>query len=178
MRRRDLVPFAGDYPCVQRAFGEKIFMPLVIPPSALFERFIQPLLDLVPGACWGRDCPRIKDEDWLSIGVQRVLKDVPSSRAFLQKLGFGQGEPFGHTVFFENLQSDRRLQLCDEMHAKLCHLANGALSDALAEVECLAGFDLYAGDGHYHAASAHDKIHDDGKKYPLSLPRFWQRDDA
>ena len=160
------MPFASDYPCIQRAFGKKIFMPLAIPPSALFERFIQPLLDLVPGAFWGRDCPRIKDEDWLSIGVQRVLKDVPSSRAFLQKLGFGQSEPFGHTLFFENLQSDRRLQLCDEMHAKLCHLANGLLADPLAEVECLAGFDLYAGDGHYHAASAHDKIHDDGKKYP------------
>lgn len=141
-------------------------MPLVIPSPPAFEKFIEPLGDIVSRSDWRRECPRISDEDWICLGIQRTLKDVSSSRAFLQKLGFVQQEPFGHTLFFENLGSDRRLQLCDEVHAGVRDLANERLVDALARIECLADFDVYAGDGHYHAASAHDKIHADGKKYP------------
>lgn len=37
--------------------------------------------------------------------------------------------------------------------------------DAFAQFSELDGFDIFAGDGHYHAAAAHDKKKND-KKYP------------
>jgi len=38
-------------------------------------------------------------------------------------------------------------------------------TDPLKDYSELDGYDIYAGDGHYHSASVHD-IKTDGKKYP------------
>lgn len=148
------------------ASGPKKIMQPVIPLSPSFARLIEPLNDLIEEAESYRDCPSLSDSDWVSMGIQRTLKDVPSSRAFLQKLGFILSKPMGHTHFFENLKSSRRLRLCSEVDAALRKRANLRLCDALSGIECLKDFDVHAGDGHYHRASVHEARHGDGRKYP------------
>jgi hypothetical protein len=72
----------------------------------------------------------------------------------------------GH--FFETLKSPRRLRLIAEVSAALARqlpVPDAALWESLPE---LAGFDLYAGDGHFHAAAVHDpRDPSDGVKYAV-----------
>ena len=104
----------------------------------------------------------------MQLGVRRALEDHPSGRAFLQHLCVsGLDAPdAGH--FFETLKSARRLRLIAEV--------SGALARQLPVLDCapweslpeLDGFDLHAGDGHFHGAAAHDRRDpDDGVKYPV-----------
>jgi hypothetical protein len=112
-------------------------------------------------------CPVLSDQDWLLFGVLRSLQPVQSGRAFLQKdASLLPGCPeLGH--FFETLKSKRRLAFCSEATAALVSHLSPLLPDALAQFPALDGFDVWAGDGHHHAAAAHDPRDSEGRKHPV-----------
>ena len=142
------------------------------------QKFFTPVLAACAGALRRRLCPELSDETWLpfghelraewQLGVRRALEDRPSGRAFLQHLvANGCAAPeTGH--FFETLKSARRLGLVAEVsHAVAARLPvlDPSLWESLPE---LAAFDLYAGDGHFHGAAAHDRRDPgDGVKYAV-----------
>ncbi len=125
--------------------------------SAFTLDFFAPLLDLLDGAENQRVCPELPDEHWLQLGVRRTLDDHPSGRAFLQHLALCGVEVPELSHFFETLKSARRLALVTELSAGLAASLPPLPGDGWSCVPELAGFDLYAGDGHFHAAAAHDR---------------------
>ena len=121
------------------------------------ESFFAPLLDLLMDAKNGRACPELSDQDWLWLGVRRAIEERPSGRAFLQHLALSgvEGPELSH--FFETLRSARRLALVSEVSNGLAAGLPPLPADGWKCVPELAGFDVYAGDGHFHAAAPHDR---------------------
>ena len=138
------------------------------PPLDFTQNFLAPMLLARSRSSHARACPELSDERWWQLGLRRALEDHPSGRAFLQHLSAsGLDAPdTGH--FFETLKSTRRLRLIAEVsHALARQLP--ALDPALwAGLPELEGFELYAGDGHFHGAAAHDRRDvSDGVKYAV-----------
>ena len=145
-----------------------VFMPLTSDPSALSARFFSPALDLLPDCLHQRHCPELSDADWLRVGVRRCLAPQTSGRGFLQTLAsLAPALCPDNSHFFESLKSQRRLDLCAELNARLCAFARQVLPDALAAFPSLAGFDIHAGDGHYHAHAVHDPADSKGRKHAV-----------
>lgn len=143
-------------------------MPSLADPSSLPARFFTPALELLPSCANLRHCPEISDSDWLRLGVHRCLQPQASGRGFLQTLASRAPDlcPY-NSHFFESLKSQRRLALCAELNDWLCSRARLVLPDALAAFTCLAGFDIHAGDGHYHAHATHDPADSKGGKHAV-----------
>ena len=135
--------------------------------KTVFEKLIQPLTGLAQQCNYKRKCNTLTDQEWIETGVLRILSQEPSGRAFLQKL-FDSGRSVikrGH--FFETLKSKRRLKLCREVSLSLFEKIriNNRQADPFAQFAVLDEYDIYAGDGHYHAAAVHD-VKKAGKKFP------------
>ena len=128
---------------------------LIKAPTALHTHFFGPLLTGISQLKSFRSCPKLSDSDWLQTGVSRVLEGVTSGRDFLQSM-VGKLRLPAVSFFFGVLKSKRRLALCAEANTKLCATLTATVPDAFAAYPALAGFDLYAADGHAHAAAAHD----------------------
>ena len=124
-------------------------------PTALHTHFFGPLLTGLSQLKGFRSCPRLSDHDWLQMGISRALEGVGSGRAFLQSM-VGKLRLPTVSFFFGVLKSKRRLALCVEANATLCSTLTATVPDAFAAYPALASFDLYAADGHAHAAAAHD----------------------
>jgi hypothetical protein len=134
---------------------------------SVFAKLIEPLDGLIDKSKLKRKCKTLSDQQWIKTGLLRILSQEISGRAFLQKLYDSGQTLLSRSLFFETLKSKRRLKLCQEI--------NFAVSKGIAESESdkdpfaqfseLDGFDIYAGDGHYHSAAAHD-VRKTGKKYP------------
>jgi hypothetical protein len=130
-------------------------------------KLAQPLLSLVNKCIYKRQCNTLSDDEWIKTGLLRVLSQEPSGRAFIQKLSDAGCTDINRSLFFETLKSKRRLKLCrDISHSlyqttRLKHLE----SDPFAQFAALDGYDIHAGDGHYHEAAVHDE-RKDGTKYP------------
>lgn len=155
--------------------GKKIFcLHMDNVKTSVAYLFFRPLLDIADRLPSSRSCPRLTDIDWLQTGVRRVLSACDSGLDFLSQLAFSDLGEIGRSHFFETLKSTRRLSLCQEA-ARLTHdhLASVA-PDRLASIRSLEGFAVFAGDGHWHAAAAHDprrsgKKHAVGHLYGLDL---------
>ncbi len=63
----------------------------VSPPTSgsVAATFLAPVLELLPDCLHTRHCPALPDEAWVHLGLQRVLHELPSGRAFLQQHAFG-----------------------------------------------------------------------------------------
>jgi hypothetical protein len=125
---------------------------------SVFAKLIEPLDGLIDKSKLKRKCKTLSDQQWIKTGLLRILSQEISGRAFLQKLYDSGQTLLSRSLFFETLKSKWRLKLCQEI--------NFAVSKGIAESESdkdpfaqfseLDGFDIYAGDGHYHSAAAHD----------------------
>ena len=124
--------------------------------SPVAERFLSPLAAVLPKLAATRVCPDLPDEDWLALGVLRVLFEARSGRGFVQEVGPSLPACPDFNQFFATLRSERRLKVCQEAARLLAADLKARLPDDLAGVEELAGFDVYAADGHWHGAAAHD----------------------
>lgn len=100
--------------------------------------------------------PGTDREDWLCLGVRRAIEERPSGRAFLQHLALSGVEGPEHSHFFETLKSARRLGLVSEVSTGLAASLPPLPGDWWKGVPELADFEVFAGDGHFHAAAAHD----------------------
>ena len=92
--------------------------------------------------------------------------EATTRRGFLQQHGCFFDNPLDCGLFFGTLKSSRRLNLCQEFNENLCDHVAGTLPDPLATFEELKSFDVYAGDGHWHGAAAHDKPRE-GRKWAV-----------
>jgi hypothetical protein len=148
--------------------SEIFFMTPKSPTSkTVFGKLIQPLTGLVQQCIHKRKCNALTDQEWIETGLLRTLSQEPSGRAFLQKLFDSGRSVLKRSLFFETLKSKRRLKLCREVSLSLYQKMriNNRQADPFARFAALDGYDIYAGDGHYHAAAAHD-VKKSGKKYP------------
>ena len=123
--------------------------------SALHTHFFAPISELLSKLNHRRACPKLSDEDWLEIGICRVVEGVKSGRDFLQSM-HGKLKLPSVNHFFDTLKSKRRLALCADANAQLTATMTRSVPDAFAAYPCLKDFDLYAADGHAHAAAVHD----------------------
>jgi hypothetical protein len=136
--------------------------------KTVFDKLINPLNGLVDKSNYKRKCKRLTDQQWIETGLLRVLSQEPSGRAFVQKL-FDLGRTrISHSLFFETLKSNRRLNLCRQVGISLYEDMKSIYSqdDPLIKYPQLEEYDIYAGDGHYHAAACHD-VKKSGKKHPV-----------
>ncbi|MEZ5329941.1 MAG: hypothetical protein R3F19_33260 [Verrucomicrobiales bacterium] len=122
-----------------------------------------------------RECPTLSDRDLLACGIIRTLDNAESGRGFLQDYA-GRVIDLPDvcpelTTFFTALRSKRRLDLAIEAATavadRLARDPSLARENRLQVFSSLDGFDIYAGDGHFHAAAAHDARAEDDKKYAV-----------
>jgi hypothetical protein len=127
------------------------------------EQFYQPLEGLHRRSPNARPCPELLDQDFLRLGVQRVLEAVESGRGFLQEHGPRLGAAPNHHSYFAALRSARRCALVGDVSLALLQHANALLHDRLADIPELAAYECFALDGHWHKAAVHDARHDGSK---------------
>ena len=134
--------------------------------SQTYNKFFAPVSELLSSCHNQYFCKELSDSQWIQMGACRVLMEATSGRGFLQQHGcfFENAPACGH--FFGTLRSSRRLNLCQEFNENLCDHVTETLTDPLAAFEELKQFDVYAGDGHWHGAAAHDKPRE-GRKWAV-----------
>jgi len=133
--------------------------------STFSQDFFQPLIEEVHRAENQRACPEVSDIEWMTSGVSRALDVHHSGRGFLQNQKARGVKAPEVSLFFESLKSKRRLTLSAEVCLAVSKRPQAQSDHLLCSAKELEGFDLYAGDGHFHAAAAHDKRDADGTKY-------------
>jgi len=119
-------------------------------------------------------CPEFPDDEWLRMGVQRVLEASESGRGFLQEHGLRFENPPNYANYFASLRSPRRCDLAREVNGNLIPTVEAKVCDRLADIPELASYACFAADGHWHKAAVHDPRHDGTKMavghfYALSL---------
>lgn len=127
------------------------------------EAFFQPLKGVVSASSHARPCPEFPDEDFLRLGVQRVLETSESGRAFLQEHGVRFDNTPDYSNYFATLRSQRRSDLVGDVSLVVLGLANVQLHNRLADIPELANYECFAMDGHWHKAAVHDKRHEGSK---------------
>jgi hypothetical protein len=146
-------------------------MPLTPTSTTVTDAFFEPLRGLVAASPHTRPCPEFTDEQWLRLGLARVLEPVVSGRAFLQEHGPRFADAPGRTNYFYSLASERRRDLARGVNLAL--IAQATVPDRLAEIPELANYECFALDGHWHKAAAHDARHDGVK---LAVGHFYSLD--
>jgi hypothetical protein len=126
------------------------------PTSPVLARFIAPLADAYSGSRRRYDCRGLGDLDFLESGISRCVSAVTSGRDFLQQHADNGRKDIERTLFFKALKSGRRLENLVSVNLNVARLMGSRLTDPLAGIEELSGFDIYAGDGHFHEAACHD----------------------
>jgi hypothetical protein len=132
-----------------------------------FHQFFSPLQEAWHEANHQYKCHKLPDESWVQAGVLRVLDNLRTGCDFLQNAHLKKLLTASKSHYFSSFKSQRRLkhlvsisqQLLDrEAQAAFKNNPSAGLDDSLKN------FHLYAGDGHFHAASSHDDRNDKGKK--------------
>lgn len=134
--------------------------------SAVLGNLLAPALDAYQGSSNTYDCAKLTDLDFIEMGVARCVGDAQSGRGFLQAHSDNGRADISVDLFFKSLQSQRRLDNLISVNSRLAPLMSELCSDPYADHSELSGFDLIAGDGHYHSAACHDKKNKSGKKLP------------
>lgn len=146
-------------------------MLLLADPLRVNDAFFQPVSGLVATSPHTYPCPEFSDEDWVRLGIQRVLERVESGRAFLQE----HGPRFDYLPTRANYcvaqKSERRRDLARDVNQRL--LAAATLPDRLAHLPELQNYQCFALDGHWHQAAAHDPRHDGVK---MAVGHFYSLD--
>jgi hypothetical protein len=141
-------------------------MAISIESKSLLQKLMEPLAPFLKIIESKRNCPKLEDERWIETGLLRVLTQERSSLGFLQQLAEQIKTSMGASSFFKTLHSERRLKFCEDLNHALVNSVKAKSGDSLSQFKSLDGYDIYAGDGHYRAASVHeDKI--DDKRYAV-----------
>jgi hypothetical protein len=132
--------------------------PLHAENNSVSAALLSPLLVASVGNPWFRSCPVTSDDEWMRLGVLRVLEQEPSGRGFVQAMRDGNHSNLAVSSLFDNLSSARRLRACRWSSHALRQKMDKQRSaiDPLAAYPCLNGFAIFAGDGHYHEKATHD----------------------
>ena len=125
--------------------------------------FFQPLQPLLTSAVNLWHCPELPDDEWLRMGVSRVLEGSPSGRGFLQEHGLEFEKVPSYGNYFASLCSPRRRDLALEISEGLIEVVEEQVCDRLAHIPELERYACFAADGHWHQAAAHDPRHQGSK---------------
>jgi uncharacterized small protein (DUF1192 family) len=136
-------------------------MKKAIESEKVAELMMQPALNALENSQYKRDCPNYPDAQHLFVGIERVIQNNRSGRAWILHCRLTRGICVGVRNFFKALESKRRMRMVvdvlknvrREVDSRVC----GRGSDPLAEHSELDGFAVYASDGHSHAAASHEK---------------------
>lgn len=135
------------------------------------DAFFQPLAGLVATSPHTYPCPEFSDEDWVRLGIQRVLERVESGRAFLQEHGPRFDYVPTRANYFVAQRSARRRDLARDVNLRL--RAAAPQPDRLAHLPELQNYQCFALDGHWHQAATHDPRHDGMK---MAVGHFYSLD--
>jgi hypothetical protein len=116
-----------------------------------------------------RDCISVTDAKFLLSGIGRCLEPAVSGREWVQKFRYLHSMALTVSNFFDAIKSKRRLRLLKEIAELLCARTDRMAptqADPFFEQRELDGFAVYAADGHYHCASAHETLIQE-KRYPV-----------
>jgi hypothetical protein len=127
------------------------------------QAFFQPLQQALTRAANLWHCPELPDDEWLRMGVQRVLEGSPSGRAFVQEHGLRFEKSPAYSNYFTSLRSKRRGALVREVGLALVAALEARLADRLSGIPELARYACFAADGHWHKAATHDPRHEGSK---------------
>lgn len=131
--------------------------------------FYEPVHEAMPECDSTRKCFAVSDLQFVLSGIGRCLEPVISGRDWVQKLKYHFSVPTSVSNFFSILKSARRLRLLNEVAewvvAKIDQ-TTPVEADPFAAHSELDGFAVYAADGHYHRASAHETLIK-GKRYAV-----------
>jgi len=126
------------------------------PKPTLPDFFFKPLSECYPLSGEQYLCHELSDLDYLKLGVERCMSCAKSGNDFLQTYYKDDGSQVSVSHFFETLKSSRRLaNLASVNQLMRAYLADHT-GDALAEIEELKNWHLFAADGHYHKAAIFD----------------------
>ena len=120
------------------------------------RKLLAPLAGAYLGSLRRRSCTTLGDLDFLETGVSRCLSAVSSGRDFLQQHGDRGHTDIEVSLFFKALKSKRRLANLESVNLDVARLMASRCPDPFAGIGELSGFDIYAGDGHFHEAACHD----------------------
>ena len=140
----------------QSSRGQKFWVPSITnPDSAVFNGFFAPVIDYF-ARFETRKCPALEDKDWTIGGVTRVVQCVKSGRDFLQSIAVQLDGDLSLSLYFESLKSQRRLGMLRDVNKHVAAAMRTALPDRFSGIEELEGFEVFAGDGHWHKHATHD----------------------
>ena len=124
--------------------------------SAVFRRLIEPAFAAYEDSPARYRCTGLGDLDFIEMGVARALSDSRTGRDFLQRHADGGRKEVCADLFFKALKSKRRLANLGAVNTALAGEVGRCREDPFEAVPELRNFALYAGDGHFHGAAAHD----------------------
>ena len=141
-----------------------VIMTFPLHSSPLADSFFKPLLDLSVPRHLTRDCPGLSDQDYLRVGLLRTLGAETTGRAVLETLQAALPQTPARSSFFDALASPRRLLHLQATNQALVRTMR-TMDDPFAAFPEPAPYQLFAGDGHWHAAAAHDPRDRKGTKH-------------
>lgn len=124
---------------------------------SLSDQFFAPADEALKQTAHRRVCHTLPDDQWLRMGVERVLGDFRSGREFLQQWNLQRNSGIGVVHFFDTIASARRLRLVRDVNTRVASAMPSHAHSGLDAFGDLEKFDVYGGDGHYIQASAHDQ---------------------
>jgi hypothetical protein len=145
----------------------KKIMSLNITDNDTFNQLLSPLHDAWLAADHQYLCHKLPDEQWVKSGILRVLDDLRTGCGFLQNAHLIDLLDASKSHYFGSFKSKRRLKHLESISKQLLETQSQEAfkQNPSADLhESLKNFHLYAGDGHFHAASSHDDRNDKSKK--------------
>ena len=127
------------------------------------SRFFADIFQLYPQSSRQYRCTDISDIHYCQLGVLRALSSSTTGQEFLQfhaDQGIANIEP---SHFFKALKSSRRLANITSLNDLLAGPMTRQIPDPYTQCAELAGWDLYALDGHYHQAACFDPKSENSK---------------
>lgn len=131
-----------------------------LPSPTLHDRFYHPVALALSRAIPTRLCHDYSDWHYLQSGVGRIIESSRSGREWVQLFNALIANAISVGNFFKALNSNRRLSLLEEIAEDVrqqTHQQAGCRRDPFAAHPELAGYVIYATDGHSHGASAHEE---------------------
>ena len=122
------------------------------------------------------DCAGISDIHYCQLGVLRALSSSVTGQEFLQYHADQNVAAIDPSHFFKALQSPRRLANITSLNDLLSGPMTASVADPYAQCAELAGWDVYAVDGHYHKAACFDPKHtaSDGTSRATATGHFFR----
>jgi len=145
-------------------------MPTLANTTTVEQAFFEPLNGLASASPPAQSCPLFSEEEFVRLGVQRVLENSESGRAFLQEHGLRLESAPHLGNYFLALRSPRRGEVLADGSQSLITAANSKLRDRLADIPELSHYECFAADGHWHKAAAHD---DWPKTFKMPVGHFY-----